>query len=87
MFWQFDYGARHNKLKHILQHSVYFENYASNGYRQFKSIVFFPYYSLNKETSGLTSAHFFGSTRRPIRPASLALNVFWNSGVITELEL
>lgn len=35
----------------------------------------------------ITSAHFFGSTRRPIRPASLALNIFSNKGVMTTLEL
>lgn len=39
------------------------------------------------EALGLTSAHFFGRTKRPIRPASLALNIFSNKGVITEFEL
>lgn len=45
---------------------------------------------LNKQRNweqGLTSAHFFGSTKRPIRPASLALNIFSNKGVTTEFEL
>lgn len=35
----------------------------------------------------LTSAHFFGNTSRPILPASLALSIFSNKGVITEFEL
>lgn len=35
----------------------------------------------------LTSAHALGSTKRPIRPASLALSIFSNKGTIVEFEL
>lgn len=35
----------------------------------------------------VTSAHAFGSTKRPIRPASLALKIFSNSGTMVEFEL
>jgi hypothetical protein len=34
-----------------------------------------------------TSAQAFGRTKRPIRPASLALNTFSNNGTIVALEL
>jgi hypothetical protein len=34
-----------------------------------------------------TSAQAFGRTRRPIRPASLALRTFSNNGTIVEFEL
>lgn len=33
-----------------------------------------------------TSAHAFGRTKRPIRPASLVLRIFSNSGVRVQLE-
>lgn len=35
----------------------------------------------------LTSAHALGRTRRPIRPASLALRTFSNNGTMVEFEL
>jgi len=35
----------------------------------------------------LTSAQAFGRTRRPMRPASLALRTFSNNGTIVEFEL
>jgi hypothetical protein len=34
-----------------------------------------------------TSAQAFGRTRRPMRPASLALRTFSNNGTIVEFEL
>jgi hypothetical protein len=46
-----------------------------------------------EETQGLlkkkhiTSAQAFGRTRRPMRPASLALKTFSNSGMMVEFEL
>jgi len=35
----------------------------------------------------ITSAHAFGRTKRPIRPASLALSIFSKSGTMVEFEL
>jgi hypothetical protein len=35
----------------------------------------------------VTSAQAFGRTRRPMRPASLALRTFSNNGTIVEFEL
>jgi len=35
----------------------------------------------------LTSAHALGRTRRPMRPASLALRTFSNNGTILQFEL
>lgn len=35
----------------------------------------------------LTSAHALGRTKRPIRPASLALRTFSNSGTMVEFKL
>lgn len=35
----------------------------------------------------LTSAHALGRTKRPMRPASLALRTFSNSGTMVEFEL
>lgn len=34
-----------------------------------------------------TSAHAFGRTKRPIRPASLALSIFSKSGTMVEFGL
>ena len=39
------------------------------------------------EEAILTSAHAFGRTKRPIRPASLALSTFSKSGTIVEFKL
>lgn len=46
-------------------------------------------YFINKRRpyTKLTSAHAFGRTRRPMRPASLALRTFSNNGTIVEFEL
>ena len=40
-----------------------------------------------KKNSRLTSAHAFGRTRRPILPASLALNTFSNNGTTVDFKL
>lgn len=42
---------------------------------------------LKKQNVKLTSAHALGSTKRPIRPASLALRTFSNNGMMVEFEL
>jgi len=46
------------------------------------------YYKFKEnQTPKNTSAQAFGRTRRPIRPASLALNTFSNNGTTVDFKL
>lgn len=55
--------------------------------REFKTIQKKTQLGIKDMIKNLTSAHAFGSTKRPIRPASLALRIFSNNGMMVELEL
>lgn len=57
-------------------------------FRSIEAIISCTLLTDHKSTEqGLTSAHALGRTRRPIRPASLALRTFSNNGTMLDFKL